>query len=79
MIIKQSADKNSEGLIKPYGGKLINLMASDKEAEKLKKDRGVRIVPASDSQGRRAALSAGFYVGHLGWLYGCGCSHVHDW
>ena len=38
MIIKQSADKNSEGLIKPYGGELINLMASEKEAEQLKKD-----------------------------------------
>ena len=36
MIIKQSPNSNSEGLIKPYGGELINLMASDQEAEELK-------------------------------------------
>ena len=37
MISKESFSKNSEGLIKPYGGKLTNLMASVEEAEKLKK------------------------------------------
>ncbi len=35
MIISKS--RNSEGLIKPYGGELINLMATDQEAEDLKK------------------------------------------
>ena len=38
MIIEKSSNRNSEGLIKPYGGELINLMASDKEVEELKKD-----------------------------------------
>jgi len=38
MIIEQSSNKNSEGLIKPYGGELINLMASNNELEDLKKD-----------------------------------------
>ena len=37
MIIKQDSNKISEGLIKPYGGKLINLMASSQEADELKK------------------------------------------
>ena len=37
MIIQQNSNKNSEGLIKPYGGELINLMASVKEIEELKK------------------------------------------
>jgi len=36
MIIKKDSNKNSEGLIKPYGGELINLMASVQEAEELK-------------------------------------------
>ena len=37
MIIKQDSNKTSEGLIKPYGGELINLMASSQEADELKK------------------------------------------
>ena len=37
MIIKQNSNKNSAGLIKPYGGELINLMASEKEAGDFKK------------------------------------------
>jgi sulfate adenylyltransferase len=37
MIIKQSSNRNSEGLIKPYGGELINLMTSSQEAKELKK------------------------------------------
>ena len=37
MNIKQSSRKNSDGLISPYGGALVNLMASEKEAEELKK------------------------------------------
>ena len=37
MGINQNSNKNSEGLIKPYGGELINLMSSNEEAEKLKK------------------------------------------
>ena len=36
MTSKQSSNKNLEGLIKPYGGELINLMASDQEAKDLK-------------------------------------------
>ena len=38
MTSKQSSKKNIEGLIKPYGGELINLMASDQEAKELKKN-----------------------------------------
>ena len=38
MTSKQSSNKNLEGLIKPYGGELINLMASDQEAKELKKN-----------------------------------------
>jgi len=38
MIFNQSSNKNTEGLIKPYGGKLINLMASDLEVDDLKTD-----------------------------------------
>jgi sulfate adenylyltransferase len=37
MTSKQSSNKNLAGLIKPYGGELINLMASDKEAKEVKK------------------------------------------
>jgi len=37
MMIEQNSNRNSEGLIKPYGGELINLMASAEEAEELKK------------------------------------------
>jgi sulfate adenylyltransferase len=37
MTSKQSSNKNLSGLIKPYGGELINLMASDEEAKELKK------------------------------------------
>ena len=37
MINKKNSNEKSDGLIKPYGGELINLMASDKEAEELKK------------------------------------------
>ncbi len=37
MINKKKFNKNSDGLIKPYGGELINLMASAQEAEELKK------------------------------------------
>jgi len=37
MIIKQNSNRNSEGLIKPYGGELINLMTSSQEAKELKK------------------------------------------
>ena len=37
MIIEQSSNRNSEGLIKPYGGELINLMTSSQEAKELKK------------------------------------------
>ncbi len=33
-----SIKKNSEGLIQPYGGELINLMASDKDADALKQE-----------------------------------------
>ncbi len=47
MIIKQNSNKNSEGLIKPYGGKLINLMASSQEAEELKKG-SFKILNCSD-------------------------------
>jgi len=36
MNSKQSSNKNFEGLIKPYGGELINLMASDQEKKELK-------------------------------------------
>ena len=36
MSIKENLNRNSAGLIKPYGGELINLLATDKEAEKLK-------------------------------------------
>ena len=38
MTSKKSSNKNLEGLIKPYGGKLINLMASDQESKELKKN-----------------------------------------
>ena len=38
MTSKQSSNKNLAGLIKPYGGELINLMASDQEAKELKKN-----------------------------------------
>ena len=38
MTSKQSSKKNIEGLIKPYGGELVNLMASDQEAKELKKN-----------------------------------------
>ncbi len=38
MTSKKSSHKNLEGLIKPYGGELINLMASDQEAKELKKN-----------------------------------------
>ncbi|WP_269614711.1 sulfate adenylyltransferase [Prochlorococcus marinus] len=38
MTSKQSSNKNFAGLIKPYGGELINLMASDQEAKELKKN-----------------------------------------
>ena len=38
MISKQSSNRNLEGLIKPYGGELINLMATDLEAKDLKKN-----------------------------------------
>tara|TARA_B100000965_G_scaffold214744_1_gene179541 strand:+ start:264 stop:1481 length:1218 start_codon:yes stop_codon:yes gene_type:complete len=37
MINNQTSNKNSEGLIEPYGGELINLMVSDQEAQELKK------------------------------------------
>ena len=38
MTSKQSSNRNLEGLIKPYGGELVNLMASDLEAKDLKKN-----------------------------------------
>ena len=38
MTSKKSSYKNLEGLIKPYGGELINLMASDQVAKELKKN-----------------------------------------
>ncbi len=47
MIIKQSSNKNAEGLIPPYGGKLINLMVSGQEAEELKKG-SFKILNCSD-------------------------------
>jgi len=47
MTSKQSSNKNLEGLIKPYGGKLINLMASDQEAKDLKKN-SFKILNCSD-------------------------------
>ena len=47
MISKASFSKNSEGLIKPYGGELINLMASEQEAEELKKG-SFKILNCSD-------------------------------
>ena len=37
MIIKNNSIRNSKGLIKPYGGELINLMASNQERDELKK------------------------------------------
>ena len=43
MMIEQNSNRNSEGLIKPYGGKLINLMASTEETEELKK-RSLKIL-----------------------------------
>ena len=38
MTSKQSSNKNLDGLIEPYGGKLINLMTHAEEAEELKKN-----------------------------------------
>ena len=38
MTSKQSSNKNLDGLIKPYGGELINLFASEQEAKELKKN-----------------------------------------
>ena len=36
MTSRKNFNKNLEGLIEPYGGKLVNLMASDEEAKELK-------------------------------------------
>ncbi|MBW3041289.1 sulfate adenylyltransferase [Prochlorococcus marinus] len=47
MIIKKNSNKNSEGLIKPYGGELINLMASDKEKNEVKKS-SFQVLSCSD-------------------------------
>ena len=47
MMIEQNSNRNSEGLIKPYGGELINLMASAEEAEELKKS-SFKILNCSD-------------------------------
>tara|TARA_B100000700_G_scaffold180457_1_gene199197 strand:+ start:339 stop:1511 length:1173 start_codon:yes stop_codon:yes gene_type:complete len=47
MVLNQTANKTSEGLIKPYGGELINLMASNKEVEELKK-HSYKILNCSD-------------------------------
>ena len=47
MTSKKSSHKNLKGLIKPYGGELINLMASDQETKELKKN-SFKILNCSD-------------------------------
>jgi len=47
MVINESSNKNSEGLIKPYGGELINLMVSDEESRELK-NSSFRTLDCSD-------------------------------
>ncbi len=47
MVVNQSSDKKLEGLIKPYGGKLVDLMVSNEEKEELKKS-SFKLLDCSD-------------------------------